>query len=319
MRVIATAGVLVVHVNQRAPLPGIFGRIASFGADGLTCFYILSAFLVMHSWEGRNSTKEYWRKRVSRILPLYYFWLLILAVFRSEWIQKDPFAILRAVFMLEYLAPPTVSYEYCSMYLIGVVSIFMMLYAMIPIVSRYIKSIGSAFVAFWLSVLLMKIAPSIFGLLYGGISNQTALDTMTSYLFTAFPCFMQGILLYYGKKENNYPKLLAYQLFILVASMRYDFLDITRTATVSMLVGLLLFFAPRIKGEKILRWLDQFGMGVFIVQALCFEVWESIASHYALSASIRTIGLIIFPYCIAVVVHYCIEIPGKKIINKLMT
>lgn len=148
LRVIATLGVLLVHVNQRAPLPGILGNIASFGADGVKCYFFLTGYLVMASWHNRKSTGEYWEKRICRTFPIYYFFLLLFLIFRFDWLQRDVLSIPRALFMLQYIAPPTVSYEYCAMNLLGVLAIFMTFYLAIPVLAKWIRSLDSAFVAF---------------------------------------------------------------------------------------------------------------------------------------------------------------------------
>ena len=43
LRIAATLGVLLIHVNQRLPLPGLLGSIAGYGADGVKCFFFLTA------------------------------------------------------------------------------------------------------------------------------------------------------------------------------------------------------------------------------------------------------------------------------------
>lgn len=63
LRVLATLGVLFVHINQRQALPGVWGAVASYGADGVKYFFLLTGMLVMYSWKTRKSTKDYWRKR----------------------------------------------------------------------------------------------------------------------------------------------------------------------------------------------------------------------------------------------------------------
>lgn len=70
LRIAATLGVLLIHVNQRLPLPGLLGSIAGYGADGVKCFFFLTGYLVMNSWQNRKSTKEYWKKRIARTLPI---------------------------------------------------------------------------------------------------------------------------------------------------------------------------------------------------------------------------------------------------------
>lgn len=119
IRVMATIGVLVVHLNQRVALPGLFGQIASCGADGVKVYFLLIGYLVMHSWQNRSSTKDCRHKRLSRTLPLYYAWLIVLIIFRFEWITANPLAVPRAVCMLEYVVPSTAAYEYCAMDFLG--------------------------------------------------------------------------------------------------------------------------------------------------------------------------------------------------------
>lgn len=49
LRVMATIGVLTAHLNQQIPLPGIWGQVASCGADGVKAYFLFTGYLVMHS------------------------------------------------------------------------------------------------------------------------------------------------------------------------------------------------------------------------------------------------------------------------------
>ena len=92
---------------------------------------------------------RYWKKRIARTLPIYYFFVLLFVLFRLDWMLKDVWSIPRALLMLQYWAPPTVSYDYCSMDLLGVLAIFMTFYLVIPLLARWIHSLDGAFVLFW--------------------------------------------------------------------------------------------------------------------------------------------------------------------------
>lgn len=83
IRMVATIAVFLIHFNSVCPLPEPLRTAATYGQDGLWVYYFLSGYLAMVSYEHTGSTKEYWQKRIIRIFPLYYGWLLILFIFRS--------------------------------------------------------------------------------------------------------------------------------------------------------------------------------------------------------------------------------------------
>lgn len=238
----ATMGVLVVHLNQRIALPGLFGQIASCGADGVKAYFLLTGYLVMNSWQSRSSTKDYWRKRLERTLPIYYTWLGVLVIFRFEWITADPFAIPRALFMLEYLAPPTVSYGYCALDLLGVIAIFMMFYLAIPLIAKWVKSINSAFVCFWIVTAISIRLPNLYAAAYNSFCNPNDVATMSCYLAASLPYFGAGILIYFGKKDQEIEKLLSYLVFIAAADNIYPFLGLSRVGWLVVLLGVLLCY-----------------------------------------------------------------------------
>lgn len=245
LRVMATMGVLVVHLNQRIPLPGICGQIASCGADGVKAYFLFTGYLVMHSWQSRKSIKDYWRKRLGRTLPIYYVWLIVLIIFRFEWITADPFAIPRAILMLEYLAPPTVSYSYCAMDLLGVMAIFMMFYLAIPFIAKWVKSINSAFVCFWIITAISIKLPNVYAAAYNSFCNPNDVATMASYLAASLPYFGAGILIYFGKRDQEIEKLLFYLVFIAAAGSIYPFLGLSRVGWLIVLIGILLCYPLR--------------------------------------------------------------------------
>lgn len=245
LRVMATMGVLSIHIGGCVTLPGIWGQIASCGADGVKAYFLLTGYLVMHSWQSRSSTKDYWRKRLGRTLPIYYTWLAVLIVFRYEWITADPFAIPRALLMLEYLAPPTMSYSYCSMSLLGVMTIFMMFYLAIPFIAKWVKSLNGAFICFWVITAVSIKLPNLYAALYNSFCNPNDVATMAGYLAASLPYFGAGILIYFGKKDQEIEKLLFYLVFIAAAGSIYPFLGLSRVGGLVVLLGVLLCYPLR--------------------------------------------------------------------------
>ena len=315
-------GVLLVHVNQVVAFPGILGSIASFGADGVKCFFFLTGYLVMASWQNRKSTKDYWRKRLARTIPIYYFFLLLFIVFRFGWMVEDPWAIPRAAFMLQYVAPPTVSYSYCSMYLLGVLSIFMSFYIAIPFLAKWLRSLDSAFVGFWGIVAFSVLLNKAYIVLYGQFCPLDAVQSMAKYYCNAIPYFAVGIMTYFGKREDKPVKLLAYSLFIAIFGMRYTFLDLTETGWVCLLFVILLCYPPKVMGKitmggQLWQFDRVFGMGVFISQYWCFAVVNILSAFCPLPNGLRAVLMVALPYFAAYVIYYAVEKPGAKAINWL--
>lgn len=276
----------------------------------------------MTSWQKRKSAKDYWRKRLARTVPIYYFFLLLFIVFRFDWMLEDSWAILRAVLMLQYVAPPTVSYSYCSMNLLGVLSIFMSFYVAIPFLGKYIHSLDTAFVGFWGTVAFSILLNKVYNILYGRFCPPDAVQSMAQYYCDAIPYFAAGIMAYFGKRQGQLIKLMAYTLFIAVCGMRYTFLNLSTAGWVCLLFIILICYPLKEMGKISigggLRWFDRiFGMGVFLSQYWCFAVVDKMTRFFQLPYGVRVTLMIVLPYCAAFVLHYAVEEPGAKIIDWL--
>jgi len=67
-----------------ASLNSFFSPFMVAGYRGVDIFFVLSGFLLFHSLYNREQTlSEYFVRRLKRILPLYYFSLLIFLIFRE--------------------------------------------------------------------------------------------------------------------------------------------------------------------------------------------------------------------------------------------
>jgi peptidoglycan/LPS O-acetylase OafA/YrhL len=62
--------------SNREPLTRIFGTV-SFGSFSVDCFFVLSGFLIIQSWDRSSSAVSYYRKRILRIYPAFIICSLI--------------------------------------------------------------------------------------------------------------------------------------------------------------------------------------------------------------------------------------------------
>lgn len=93
LRGIAALWVVVFHMALvpafRPMLPAGLADFVMAGSHGVTLFFVISAFTLSHSIRDRtgepNSTLAFYFRRAFRIVPLFYFWLL-LSVIRDAWL-----------------------------------------------------------------------------------------------------------------------------------------------------------------------------------------------------------------------------------------
>ena len=97
--------------SSREPLTRIFGTL-SFGSLAVDCFFILSGFLIIQSWDRSSSIVSYFKKRVFRIYPAFLVCsaMSILLVGRLAASNPDTYyseiAIIGSVLDALRLAPP---------------------------------------------------------------------------------------------------------------------------------------------------------------------------------------------------------------------
>jgi peptidoglycan/LPS O-acetylase OafA/YrhL len=75
MRGIAALAVLVEHGGYHflRGFAAFTHSLFSFGKFGLTCFFLVSGFVIPFSLEGRPGLKRFWVLRIFRLYPIYWF------------------------------------------------------------------------------------------------------------------------------------------------------------------------------------------------------------------------------------------------------
>src|SRR5580693_9914155 len=84
LRFFAAFHVVIFHLlaTQVVRGPDWFQKLSSVGYVGVSFFFVLSGFILVYTYAGRNlSLKDFWRARFARIYPAYAFSLLFTAPF----------------------------------------------------------------------------------------------------------------------------------------------------------------------------------------------------------------------------------------------
>lgn len=77
LRIIATFMIVTVHFGQSLPLPSILHKFVSYGQEGVTIFFIISGYVIASSLTRNSNTCIFYKKRLIRIVPIYYAVVLI--------------------------------------------------------------------------------------------------------------------------------------------------------------------------------------------------------------------------------------------------
>src|SRR6185295_16016614 len=79
LRGIAAAIVVLHHLFSTKGLEYLF--LPSLGGFGVDIFFIISGFIMWHTTaESDISALEFWRRRIVRVVPLYWFFLSVMVI-----------------------------------------------------------------------------------------------------------------------------------------------------------------------------------------------------------------------------------------------
>lgn len=198
LRIFACLSVVAVHAAITFKIPGRIGRFMEAGSSGLGIFYILSGFLIFISLENRTRSMAGWyKKRMLRILPLYYFMVVFYIVFYEFVIGSVP-------------ADPNglkwFSYFLCINKIIRIgeqfwfnigalssMSVFIWFYLLAPFIKKMVNSWKRSLCFVVFTYLVLRVLN-----LLQSMKGFTWFDMFKSYYYIAV-----GIMIFYAIKEGK--------------------------------------------------------------------------------------------------------------------
>jgi peptidoglycan/LPS O-acetylase OafA/YrhL len=179
----------------KMPVPSLIKPIVMNGWNGVTLFFVISAFTLCYTLHGKtgdkNSTLFFYIRRVFRIIPLYYLWLFVMfafdwgtSVFAYLWSNKTTLSIY-TFFMYNFIPGKQEGIVWAS-WTLGVEMVF---YLSFPFLFKWCNSLRRAVIGLGLSIIVAKIhdvfAQEISGYsIFIGILHQ-------------LPVFMLGIVCFF--------------------------------------------------------------------------------------------------------------------------
>jgi len=178
-------------------VPGWFRPFMGSGGSGVALFFVVSAFTLSISWHSRKEvshrTRNFYIRRVFRIVPLFYFLLMLTLVrdwFRFHAIHSVK-EILVSVVMLYNLVPGHSGGIVWASWTIGVEMLF---YLMFPLVMK-LGSTPVRLVACFVGSLVLAI---VFyqGVQHSHLSQSIKAGFLLTALAVHIPVFVLGIIAY---------------------------------------------------------------------------------------------------------------------------
>ena len=210
--------VILIHASQSFSVFGYIKAVGESGYLGVQLFFMLSSFTLFSSFAKRNNhsdtnvNRNYFIRRYFRIAPYYYIaiiiYLLYRGVIKGEVVNSNNlvanFTFLNGLYLpaLNNPIPP-------GGWSVGIEVLF---YLFVPILFKFIKTLGNA-ILFLIITLLISYILNVFYIENVIDAFRTIWPTLkpNSFYFwlpNQFPIFALGIVLYFIKKDIYFSQLI---------------------------------------------------------------------------------------------------------------
>lgn len=311
-RILSVLGVFLVHFYQNvgSTWNSWIKSVAEFGKYGLIIFFIISGFLGYAECESLRDfagIKYYYKKRIARMLPAYYFMLIIFVIWHEFLIQDVPQDVWglgwgRYFLCLNSILPVDGVIFWRGIHAIWSVSAMMVFYLIIPLVAQVMKK--HPYIIMFLLYMI-----SLLSMIYQKRSNP--------YYWLEWIGFLQFFVLGMSIKVASEKKCektmgIIYVLFALFSSIfggiGYELYGCL--FAVMMLLSLDLKF-DKIADCKIIDILDEYSYAIFLTHPFVIDIGRYICGEYANSAVIFAIYICIGTVLSSTFLYICIEKPAR--------
>jgi peptidoglycan/LPS O-acetylase OafA/YrhL len=280
----------------------------------------MSGFLIFDSIERSKSLKEYYVKRISRILPAYYA-ILIVGIFMWDVFMgkmpKDTYAHLgwlRYFLCLNTWLPSDDYSHWNNLWGLWTISCFVFFYAVAPLLKKYINNYTKSAVFMTAMIpatyILSKIFEKLFTMLGASHPEMLACDNPIYSLNT----FAMGICAWYAYKENKKDSFLKLAILILTV---FTGINMSNRMSWGMLcaIVMVIFLDAGIKEgrtSRLIKLLGRYSFDLYLVHLPVIEMLDANAVT-GLPYIILAVVLSVF---FAVVLHHLVEKPCAALIKK---
>lgn len=331
LRVIAAAMVFMIHFAgfRNLPKPQFVFTLFRHFNYGVCMFFAMSGYLILQSVDTSSSIKEYFAKRVSRIVPAYFailiFGILVWDVILGQMPEDSMLGLgwLRYFLFLNGVVPSREYYYWNDLWGLWTMSCFMLYYLLAPLIRKLVKSYRASL------IMLVAVIISAYGYkaVYfallsrhnvpwaAELAGDCAVFNMISFAFgmTAWYAVREG-------REKNYIRLLVAALACFLA-MRDD----TYNRIIWSLFTVLFMLAMKDFSygtgtrwiEKSFAFLSKYSFTVYLVHMPVIELAEYFSEHVRYLGYAPFLGIVLAGTLIlTLALHHLVEVPLAGLIKR---
>lgn len=321
LRICAALMVFTIHLFIFVPgLPRSLCDILSNGGYGVSVFFVISGFLIFESLSRSKSLKEYYKKRVARIIPSYYAILLVGIFVWDIWLNKMPQDTLSLGWVRYFLCLNTwvwsVEYDaWNNLWGLWTISCFMFFYLIAPFLKKWISNYNRSAV-FMVAMIPITFAFSkVAGIFYAemgaSMPDMIAVDNPIYSLNT----FAMGICAWYAWKESKVKDFLRIAGVMLVGFMGLNMYNRMLWGVLAALI-MMLFLDVEIKNQKITKAIKLVGRYSFCLYLVHLPVIE-IIDYCGIGGAKYLVLAIICSVVAAVFLYHCVEKPCANLLRRI--
>lgn len=323
LRIAAAFMVFTIHLFIFIPqLPRSVCDVLSNGGYGVSVFFVISGFLIFQSIEHSDSLKEYYVKRVSRIVPSYYAILLVAIVVWDGILHQMPEDTFLHLGWLRYFLflhtwLPSAEYDlWNNLWGLWTISCFAFFYLIAPAIKNYVdnfkKSVWFMGIMMVSTFVLSKGLTVWFTKLGASVPNMLAVDNPLYSLNT----FSIGICGYYAYKEKKERKVIQLFTVFLVTFIGFN---VYNRVLWGLLTGLLMMSfldAGMSEGKlkKVIKTAGKYSFSLYLVHLPVLKMLE----YYGFSGGYFLLAGVGGSVVAAVVLYHLVEKPCAMGIKKLL-
>ena len=336
LRVWAMIMVFVCHLSQRITLPGGDRISYAEGGNGVWIFFVLSGFLGMESYNTcikkgeASSTLLYYKKRLARIVPLYWVVIIFSIIIHHFYLKDVPYDTfnlgwLRYFLFLNGLLPSEESF-WNNLNGYWTMPVFILFYILVPYLYKIIKRSERRARYLFMGAFLLNYIQKIICKHYlekiVGVSVSE--DFRGILILHTLYAFCMGTWIYFIKKKDDsieYKNIIGYFMSLVIIILGI-YMDKGHWIWVGIAALALLAFddISAFINQNIastIQIVSKYSFPIYLTHMLCFSVIDKICSSYNLNNWIFNIIWIIGGVTGTVIMSFISQQINDKIQKKI--
>ncbi len=326
LRVFAISGVLAVHIAQQFPVPRFLSEVMWKGAACVQIFFVMSAYLgCSYFFREGASTFGYYKKRMLRILPMYYT-AILMAMLYYEFImngtQTDIFGLgwLRYFIGINTILPSNYFDHWNNCVGFWAMGCFLAFYVILPFLIKIINSFSRSIVFFVICYGVFIIL-KFYGIQILPLENYSAPEGLIQVSpFYQMQYFALGIIAFYSIREHK--KNRAIILMLLFALLPYRIGEHYILFALLSSIAILTIKDEKInitgRSLKIIKILSKYSFHIYLTNILAFASASYIVNkfeiryYYSVKLIISILLIVILSLALEFVNRLALRIFARK-------